>query len=112
MIILIADFNKLEFSNKIKVLGSAQRFKMECMICRQRIESGERILWVSPVVFRGPEDSDVSYIEPSDGFQPAIHQTCLGNPALATKTLNTGGSEPVEEELVVSRSDALSLLGL
>jgi len=85
---------------------------MECMICHQRIESGERILWVSPVMFHGPEDGDVSYVEPSDDFQPAIHQSCLGKSTAAAETLDRGVSETTEKESVVSRSDALSLLGV
>lgn len=87
---------------------------MECMICHQRIESGERILWASPVVFHGPEDGDVSYIESPDDFQPAIHQRCLGKPTATTGGPNRVVSEPVEEtsEAIVERSSALAMFDL
>lgn len=80
--------------------------KMECILCRKEIEFGEKIYWISPVEFSGPEDFDIMHLEPSDDFRPALHQVCLESPAAATRVADVDTSGDV-----VKRSDALGLFG-
>ncbi len=77
---------------------------MECILCRKKIKSGEKIYWISPVEFCGPAEFDIVHLEPSNDFRPALHQVCLESPVAATRVVDTKVSEGV-----VERSDALSL---
>lgn len=90
----------------------AEIAKMECLICRQKIKPGEQIFWGNQMEYCGPGEDDCSYSEASEGLIGAIHLLCLESPAQPAKTLNTVVPECVEEELVVQRSDALSLFDL
>ena len=94
---------------------------MECGVCHQEIKSGEYILWGTPVMFNGPEDGAVSFIESLQLTDIGIHTSCLESPVEAARTPNTATPEPVwdepvvestEEESIVCRSDALSILNL
>ncbi len=86
--------------------------KMECLVCRQKIKFGGQIFWGNQMEYCGPEESDFSYSEASGGLMGAIHLSCLESPAAATRTSNTVVPECIEEESVVSRSDALGLFDL
>lgn len=68
------------------------------------------MLFGSRMVCDGPGDVNFHYSSASDGFVGAIHLSCLESPATAARMLNTAVPEPLEEELAVSRSDALALL--
>ena len=82
---------------------------MECLICCQKIKFGEQIFWGNQMECCGPGEDDCSYSEASEGLMGAIHLFCLESPAQPVKTLNTVVPELVQKELVVQRSDALSL---
>lgn len=94
---------------------------MECGVCHQEIKSGEYILLGTQVVFNGPGESDISFIKGLPSISVAVHTSCLESPAEAARTPNTATPEPVwdepvvestEEESIVCRSDALSILNL
>ena len=82
---------------------------MECLVCHQKIHPGEQIFWGNQMECCGCGESDCSYSEASDGLMGAVHLSCLERPTEIARTSNTAVPEPVEEESVVSRSDALSL---
>jgi len=80
---------------------------MKCFICRQEIKSGDKILSGCACVYRGPTDSDLEWICPTDHLDGSIHLSCLESPSEASSA-----SPRVVVENLVERSDALSLLGL
>lgn len=82
---------------------------MKCLICHKLVKSGEYILWVSPVIFRGPEDGNVVHVEPPDGFHPAIHSECLEKPVEAAINSNGLVSED-DSGPKVQRSGAINML--
>lgn len=82
---------------------------MECLVCHQKIHPGEQIFWGNQMECCGCGESDCSYTNASEGLMGAIHLICLENPTEAATTPNTTTLEPVEEESVVTRSDALFL---
>lgn len=89
---------------------------MECLICRQKIEHGERIFAGSIGVCRTDpnwEDGcwDFCSSDDSEELVGTIHLSCLQNPTGVARTTNTMVLEPVEEKAIVKRSDALGLLG-
>lgn len=91
---------------------------MECLICHQRIQPGERIFAGTGGVCRvDPEWEDCcldfSCSGGSEELVGAIHLSCLESPTVVATTPDTvHPDEVVEEEFVVQRSDALSLFDL
>jgi hypothetical protein len=83
---------------------------MYCIVCHQKIKSGEQIFWGSQMECCGNGEIDCSSSGASDGLMGAIHLFCLESLIEAAKQPNTAVCEPVVEESVVARSDALSLL--
>lgn len=88
---------------------------MECLVCRQKIQHGERIFAGSGGVCRIDSDYedgcwDFGCSEGSEELVGVIHLSCLESPVETITTPNTASPETVGEELVVQRSDALSLL--
>lgn len=82
---------------------------MKCLICKQQIEFGEQIFWGNQMEYCGPGDDDCSYSEASRGLMGGVHLFCLESPAAVVRTPNMAVPERVEEESVVSRSDALAI---
>lgn len=82
---------------------------MKCLVCCQKIEFNEEIFWGNQMKYCGPGEDDCSYSNDSEGLMGAIHLFCLENPVPATKTPNTVPPDPVIEESVVQRSDALAI---
>ncbi len=90
---------------------------MECLICRQKIQHGERIFTGSVGICRTDSDWENGcwdFCDPdgSEELVGTIHLSCLQSPAEGTRTTNTTVPESIEEEAIVQRSDALGLLGL
>ena len=85
---------------------------MTCLVCALKIEPGERILSGCVSVYRGPTDSDLEWDMPTDHLDGSLHLDCLKSLSEAARTSNTMTHDLAEEEVVVERSDALSLLGL
>lgn len=83
---------------------------MYCIVCSQQIGIGERIFWGTQMVCCGPGESDCDYSDDPGGLVGAVCASCFESPTAATTDPRTVVSEPVEEELIVTRSDALSLL--
>jgi hypothetical protein len=83
---------------------------MECLVCRQKVKPGEQIFWGNQMECHGPGEYDCSYSEASEGLMGAVHLFCLENSTGVVKTPNMAVPEPVEEESVVQRSDALGIL--
>lgn len=91
--------------------------KMECLVCRQTIHPGERIFAGTEGVCCVDSDwegccLDLGYSGGSGELSGVIHLSCLESPVVVTATPNMASPELVEEELVVRRSDALSLLDI
>jgi len=80
---------------------------MKCIICSKKINIGEQIFWGNQMTCCGPEESDLSYSEATKGLVGAIHLSCLKSPTAAITTSDINA----EDEFVVQRSDALSILG-
>jgi hypothetical protein len=89
---------------------------MECLVCLQKIECGEKIFLGSQGVCRGETDWEYGCSNGAGELVGVIHLSCLESPAQPAKTPNTVVPERVEEESemvsVVERSDALSLFDL
>lgn len=90
---------------------------MECLICHQKIQNGERIFTGSVGICRTDSDWedgcwDFCGSDGSEELVGAIHLSCLQSPAEVVRTPDTVVPELVEEEAIVQRSDALGLLGL
>lgn len=77
---------------------------MECLICHQKIQSGEQIFCGNQVECCGPGENDFSYSEAFEGVVGAIHLSCLENPGEVVKT-----PDMAVPESVVERSDALDI---
>lgn len=82
---------------------------MYCIVCSQQIGIGEQILWGTQMVCAGPGENDCDYSDDPGGLVGAVHVSCLESPTATTTEPNTAVPEPVEEESVVTRSDALSI---
>lgn len=82
---------------------------MECLVCHQKIKLGEQIFWGTQMEYCGPGNDDCIYSEASRGLMGGIHLSCLESPVAVARTPNTVVPERVEEESVVSRSDALAI---
>jgi hypothetical protein len=99
----------------ISVLGGVRcwRWMMECMICNQRIKSGESIFIGVSGVYLGPSDDDIQVKSVLDDSYGSMHLRCLQSPTAVARTSNMVVPElvvpNVVEESVVSRSDALGL---
>lgn len=82
---------------------------MECLVCHQKIKSGEHVFWGSQMICDGPEHMDFHYFPASDNSMGVMHLSCLESPAAAATTPNGTVLEQVEEQLAVTRSDALAI---
>lgn len=82
---------------------------MVCLICGLEIRQNDCILLVTEAVYDGPCDDDVTYQFGPHRVDGTIHLECLKSPADAARTPNLGVPGLVDKELVVRRSNALSL---
>jgi hypothetical protein len=79
---------------------------MECLVCHQKIKSGEQIFFGSQMRCCGFGEYDCSYSGALDELVGALHLSCLKSPIAVIP-------EPAEEsELVVQRSNALGMFDL
>lgn len=84
---------------------------MYCIVCNKQIKTGEQIFWGTQMVCAGPGENDCDYSDDPGGMVGAVHVSCLESPTAVAIEPNMAVSEPVEEELMVQRSDALSIFG-
>lgn len=83
---------------------------MECLLCHQKIKTGQHIFVGATAIFVGPGEDDLDSVGIDSDLGGVIHRSCLESPVEATRTPDTATPEPIVEESVVTRSDALSLL--
>ena len=77
---------------------------MRCILCLQKINSGEQVFWGNTVVCCGPGEIDFDYSLVSNNLMGAIHMSCLNNSVEVKEKSNWKCFESV-----VERSNALSL---
>lgn len=82
---------------------------MECLVCRETIQSGERIFFGNQCICRGDEDWEYWCSEDVEELVGAIHLFCLQSSIAATTSPNKVPAKLVEEESIVQRSDALAM---
>ena len=82
---------------------------MYCIVCSQQIKTGEQIFWGTQMVCAGPGENDCDYSNDPGSFLGAVCFSCLKSPTAATVEPSRVVPDPVEEELIVTRSDALSI---
>jgi len=84
---------------------------MHCLICRQKIKPGEQIFFGNQVQYI--DEDGWSYSGDQETLIGALHLSCIESPPAAPKTLSTMVPGYGEEgsKTMVSRSDALSMLG-
>lgn len=83
---------------------------MECLVCHQKIKTGQHIFVGATAVFVGPGEDDFDSVGVDNDLGGVIHRSCLESPAEAVRTPSTVVPELVIEEFsVVQRSNALDL---
>jgi hypothetical protein len=80
-----------------------------CIVCNQQIGTGESIFWGTQMVCAGLGESDCDYSNDPGGLIGAVCSSCLKSPTAAAVDPNRVVPESVDEELIVTRSDALSI---
>ena len=90
-----------------EILGGALgETGMGCLICGLEIRQNDTVLLVTEVVYDGPCMDDITHLIGEDRMDGIVHLKCLQSSGDAARTPNTG-----VVEVVVGRSDALSLFG-
>ncbi len=85
---------------------------MKCLICHAGIMRGQYVLLGSAAVYSGPGEDDFDHIQDENDLEGVVHISCLQKPVGAITTPIKAISEPIVEEPIVQREDALAIFDL